>query len=113
MPAGNRVSKFDGELFGKPGKLRACLARAKKRRHNRQWTRLDNSTVASQFKKDQEQQAMTEMRLKESKSNQMEMSHATIKLETMTAESKQLALELETMRQNYEAWMKRAEDLTC
>ena len=42
----------------------------------------------------------------------MEMSHMTVKLETMTAESKQQALELETMRQKYEAWMKRAEDLT-
>ena len=45
---------------------------------------------------------MTETRLKEPESNRMEMSHTTVKLETMTAESKQHALEL---------WMKRAEDL--
>ena len=36
----------------------------------------------------------------------------TVELETMTAERKQHALELDTMRQNYEAWMKRAKDLT-
>ena len=54
---------------------------------------------------------MTETRLKEPKSNRMEMSPTTTKLETMTAKSKQDALELETMRQKYEAWMKRAEDL--
>ena len=41
----------------------------------------------------------------------MEMSHITVKLETMTAERKQHALELETMRQKYEAWLKRTEDL--
>ena len=35
----------------------------------------------------------------------MEISHTMIKLETMTAESKQHAMELE-------AWMKRVEDLT-
>ena len=40
------------------------------------------------------------------------MFHTMVKLETMTAESKQQALELETMRQKYEAWMKRVEDLT-
>ena len=45
---------------------------------------------------------MTEMKLKESKFNQMEMSQVTVKLETMTAESRQHALEM---------WMKRAEDL--
>ena len=28
---------FDEELFGKPGKLRAHLTRAEKRRHNQQW----------------------------------------------------------------------------
>ena len=42
----------------------------------------------------------------------MEMSHMTVKLETMTAERKQHVLELETMRQKYETWMKKAEDLT-
>ena len=30
----------------------------------------------------------------------------------MTADRKQQASELETMRQKYEAWMKRAKDLT-
>ena len=102
----------DGDLFGKPGKLRACLARAKKRRHNEQWTGPDNSTTTTQFKKNQEQQDMTETRLKEPKSNRMDMSHMTIRLETVTAESKQQAWELETMRKKYEAWRKRAEDLT-
>ena len=42
----------------------------------------------------------------------MEMSHTILKLDTMTAESKHHACELETMRQKYEAWMKRTEDLT-
>ena len=55
---------------------------------------------------------MTETTLKEPESNRIEMSHTTVKLETMTAESKQHVLELETMRQKYEAWMKRAENLT-
>ena len=36
---------------------------------------------------------------------------STVVLATMTAERKQHALELETMRQKYEACMKRAEDL--
>ena len=40
----------------------------------------------------------------------MEMSHTTVNLETNTAESKQHALELETIKQKYEAWMKRTED---
>ena len=44
---------------------------------------------------------MTETRLKEPESNRMEMSHTMVRLETMTAESKQHALELETMRQKY------------
>ena len=48
----------------------------------------------------------------EPESNRMEMSHTTVRLENVTAESKQHALELETMRQKYEAGMKRAEDLT-
>ena len=55
---------------------------------------------------------MTETRLKEPESNRMEMSHTQVKIETMTAENKQHAWELETMRQRYEAWMKRAEDPT-
>ena len=41
----------------------------------------------------------------------MDMSHTTVKLETMTAESKQHAWKLETMRQKYEALMKKVEDL--
>ena len=41
----------------------------------------------------------------------MEISHTKVKLETMIAESKRHALELETMRQKYEAWIKRAKDL--
>ena len=55
---------------------------------------------------------MTETRLKEPKSNRKEMSHTTVYIETMTAESKQHAMELGTMRQKYVAWMKRAKDLT-
>ena len=73
-------------------------------------TRPDNSTATTKLKKDQEQQAMTETRLKEPESNQLKMSQMTVKLKTVTAESKQHALELKTMRQNYETWMKRAED---
>ena len=109
---------FDGELFGKPGKLRVLrvhLTRAEKRRHNQEWTRQLRSSQATEEKqrqKDQEQQAMTEAGLKEPESNRMDMSHTTVTLATMTAERKQHALELETMRQKYEAWMKRAEDLT-
>ena len=41
----------------------------------------------------------------------MVMSHTTVRLETMTAESKQHASEPKTIGQKYEAWMKRAEDL--
>ena len=74
--------------------------------------KIGRGTTTTQLMKDQEQPAMTEMRLKEPESNRVEMSHMTVKLETMTAERKQHALELETMRQKYEAWMKRAEDLT-
>ena len=55
---------------------------------------------------------MTETRLKEPESNRMGMSHAMVTLTTMTAERKQHAWELETMRQMYEASMKRAEDVT-
>ena len=55
---------------------------------------------------------MTETRLKESESNRMEMSHAMVKLETVTGERKQHAFELETMRQKYEALLKKAENLT-
>ena len=80
----------DGELFGKPGKLRARLARAKERRHNQQWSGPDD---------------------REPESNRMDVSHTTVELETVTAERKQHALELETMRQKYEAWTKKAEDL--
>ena len=54
---------------------------------------------------------MTDTRLKEPESNPMEMSQTTVKLETLTAERKQHPLELETMREKYEAWMKRTEDL--
>ena len=88
---------FDGELFGKPGKPKVRLTQAGKRRHNQRWTgklRSSQEIEGKQRKKDQEQQAMTETKLKEPKSNQMEMSHMTIKLETMTAESRQHALEL-------------------
>ena len=35
--------RVDEELFGKPGKPRARLAQAKKRRHNQQWTGPDDS----------------------------------------------------------------------
>ena len=104
--------RVDEELFGKPGKPRARLARAKKRRHNQQWTGPEDSTFTTQLKKDQEQQAMTETRLKEPESIQMDISHTRVTLATVTAESKQHALELEAMRQKYEAWMKWAEDLT-
>ena len=52
---------------------------------------------------------MTETRLKEPESIRMEV---TVRLETVTAERKQHALELQTMRQKYEALMKKAEDLT-
>ena len=89
---------FDEELFEKPGKPRIHLTRAEKRRHNQQWTKLDIGTTTTQLKKDQEQQAMTEMRLNEPESNRMEMSHTTVKQGTITAERKQQALELETMR---------------
>ena len=41
---------FDEELFGKPGKLRAHLTRAKKRRHSWQWPRQDGSTATAQLK---------------------------------------------------------------
>ena len=88
---------FDGQLFGKLGKPRARLAQARKWRHNQPWTGPDDSTATTQFKKDQEQQAMTETRLKEPESNRMDMSHRTITLATMTAERKQHALELETI----------------
>ena len=64
-----------------------------------------------QWQKDQEQQALPKMRLKEPKSNQMEMSHMMVGLETMTVESRQHALELEIMRRKYEAGTKRVEDL--
>ena len=88
----------DGEMFGKPGKPRTCLARTKKGSHNQQWTGPDDSTASTQLKKDQEQQAITETKLKEPESNRMEMSHTTVRPETVTAESKQQASELETMR---------------
>ena len=68
--------RVDEELFGKPGKPRAHLARTKERRHIQQWTGPDD---------------------KEPESNWMDMSHMTVELETMTAESKQHAWELETM----------------
>ena len=54
---------------------------------------------------------MTETRLKEPKSNWMEMSHTMVKLEIMIAKSKQHALQLETMREKNEEWLKRAKDL--
>ena len=41
---------------------------------------------------------MTETRLKELESNRKEKTQTAVKLETKTAESKQHALELETMR---------------
>ena len=41
----------------------------------------------------------------------MEMSHTRVKLETMMTESKQYASELDTMRQKYETWRKKAEGL--
>ena len=103
---------FNGELFGNPGKLRAHLTRAEEGRHNQQWTRLNGGMTTVQLQKDKEQQAMAEMRPDVPKSNRMEMSHTPIKLETVMAESKQHALELETMRQNYETWMKITEYLT-
>ena len=73
---------------------------------------LSQETKEKQRQKDQELEAMTETRLKEPESNQMTMSHAMVKLETVRAERKQHALELEIMRQKYEALMKKAEDLT-
>ena len=42
---------------------------------------------------------MTETKLKEPKSIRMEISHMMVKLETVTAERQQHALEPETMRQ--------------
>ena len=41
---------FDNELFGKPGKLRAHLTLAQKRRHTQEWTRPDGSTATAQLK---------------------------------------------------------------
>ena len=83
---------FDEELFERPGKLRAHLTRAEKRKHNQQWTRLGGSTTTIHLKKEQEEDPEVQR--------------------WMRAERKQQALELETMRQKYEAWMKRAEDLS-
>ena len=59
--------RVDEELFGKPGKPRARLARAKKRRHNKQWTGLDD---------------------REPESYRLDMSRTTVNLETATAERK-------------------------
>ena len=104
---------FDEESFWKPGNTRVRLTQAERR--SQQWTRQLNSSQATEEEyqqKGQEHQDITEMWLKEPESNQMEMSHMTVRLETMTAEGKQHALELETMRLKYEAWMKRTEDLT-
>ena len=75
--------------------------------------RSRQATEEERQQKDQEQHTMTETMLKELESNRMEISHMTVKLETMTAERKQHTLELKTLRQKkYEAWMKRAEVLT-
>ena len=46
---------FHEELFGNPGKLRAHVTRAEKRRHNQQWTRLDGGTTTIHLKKEQEE----------------------------------------------------------
>ena len=59
---------FDGELFRKPGEPKVRLTQAEKRRHNQQWTeqlRSSQETEERQRQKDQEQQAMTETRLRE------------------------------------------------
>ena len=93
---------FDGELFRKPGEPKVHLTRAEKRKHNQQWTeqlRSSQTTKENQRQKEPEQLAMTGTRLKGPKSNRMGMSHTTVKPETVTAERKQHAWELETMRQ--------------
>ena len=92
---------FDEEPFEGPGRQRVHFTRAEKRRHHQQWTRQLRSsqvTEEKQRQKDQGQQAMTGMRLKEPDSNRMDTSHTMVTLVTMTAERRQHALELETMQ---------------